>query len=414
MKHASIHAVVAAFLLPLAALAAETVVVVAKGTGGTVKSAERAAFRAAVEKVVGTLVDAETLVANDEIVEDSILAYSNGFVETFETVKGPSKHADGLYSVTIRATVRKGQLAEKVTAAFKTETEVDGGGLFAELLTRRDAMQDAQAMIEKLLEGIPADLLVAEVATGPDGKAKVALDARTGNVTVDVTVRIDPEAYIAWTSKLTALLDKVATSKSSIYRMFYGSGSTKILVVVPRRLSDYNFEPFQAWDAYNTGWDKTNDRKFKFTEYEFSEDTAPLIKPLFENGEILFRVSVLDSSGHTLAEHTDAAFRMYYGSIKDIVPFVRTPRGIVPGWSCWRGNMVAPSTTMTIDLGAFTPEDLRAASRFECTILGRTETISASPPERCETDSRERTGQTDNPNLDFEKNPLPDSDDGYF
>ena len=120
-----------ALLLPFATFAAETaatVVVVAKGVGDTVKSAERAAFRAAVEKVVGTLVDAETLVANDEIVEDSILAYSNGFVETFETVKGPSKHADGLYSVTIRATVRKGQLAEKVTAAFKTEAAVDGDG----------------------------------------------------------------------------------------------------------------------------------------------------------------------------------------------------------------------------------------------------------------------------------------------
>lgn len=195
------------------------------------------------------------------------------------------------------------------------------------------------------------------------------LDARTGNVTVDVVVRVDPEAYIAWTSELTEFLDKVATSKSLQYRDFYGSGSSKILVVVPRRLSDYKFEPFAAWSAYNTGWNPANERIFQFTEYAFSEDMAPLIAPLFINGEIRFQVSVLDSSGQVLAEYTDWAFHMNSGILKDRVAFVRTPRGIVPGWSYWSNPTVAPSTTMTIDLGKSSPEELRAAARFECKIL---------------------------------------------
>lgn len=374
---AFLPALLAALLIPFAAVAAETVIVVANGVGDTVKSAERAAFRAAVEKVVGTLVDAETLVANDEIVQTRILAYSNGFVETFETVEGPSKNADGLLAVTIRARVRKGQLAEKITAAFKTEVAIDGGGLFAELLTRQDAMQDAHAMVGKLLEGIPADLLVAEVATGPDGKAKVNLDARTGNVTVDVVVRVDPEAYIAWTDKLKKVLDNAASPSSSDFDRIdpgYVEGSKVLPVLVPRRVSDFDFKRIPTNVDWG-GFEQPHQVKrrvlehFEFVKYSFSEDMVPLLGLVA--GKIQgteFSLAVLDASGRVLCEKRQRAPEN----------FVVTRSGIVPGWCNY--DWVSPSVSMTVDLGAFTPEDLRAAARFECRILGRTEPGSASAP----------------------------------
>lgn len=58
-----------ALLLPFAAFAADAgqfVDVVATGHGSTVREATKAALRAAVEQVVGTMVDATTLVENDE------------------------------------------------------------------------------------------------------------------------------------------------------------------------------------------------------------------------------------------------------------------------------------------------------------------------------------------------------------
>lgn len=48
--------------------------VVATGYGTTVREATKAALRSAVEQVVGTMVDATTLVENDKLIEDEIRA----------------------------------------------------------------------------------------------------------------------------------------------------------------------------------------------------------------------------------------------------------------------------------------------------------------------------------------------------
>src|ERR1700721_3602386 len=61
--------------------AAQTVVV-AEGIGKDEKEALKAAFRDAVGRVVGTLVDAETLVKNDPVISEKILEFSGGFDKT--------------------------------------------------------------------------------------------------------------------------------------------------------------------------------------------------------------------------------------------------------------------------------------------------------------------------------------------
>ena len=69
----------------LAAADAGMVVVTAKGSGVTVAEAKKDAGRNAIQLVVGELLDAETLVENDELVKDRILTHSiadaNGTVE---------------------------------------------------------------------------------------------------------------------------------------------------------------------------------------------------------------------------------------------------------------------------------------------------------------------------------------------
>src|SRR6478736_5914325 len=61
-----------------------TAVVVAEGTGRDEKEARAAALRDAVSRVVGSLVDAETLVRNDRVIREQVLEFSGGFVKTYD------------------------------------------------------------------------------------------------------------------------------------------------------------------------------------------------------------------------------------------------------------------------------------------------------------------------------------------
>ncbi len=58
--------------------------VVAEGVGLTVDDARKDAFRSAVRQVVGAMIDAETLVKNDQIVADEVLTFSAGMVKGFK------------------------------------------------------------------------------------------------------------------------------------------------------------------------------------------------------------------------------------------------------------------------------------------------------------------------------------------
>lgn len=82
----AVAAVCIALSYPALSLAEEpeAVSVEASGFGETVELAKKAAGRAAIEQVVGQMVDAESLVENDELIKDKILQYSGG-TQTFGT-----------------------------------------------------------------------------------------------------------------------------------------------------------------------------------------------------------------------------------------------------------------------------------------------------------------------------------------
>ena len=61
--------------------------VIANGTGTTLDEAERDALRNAVEDAVGILVDGETLVSKNVIVEDEIYLRSKGFVNNYQVLQ---------------------------------------------------------------------------------------------------------------------------------------------------------------------------------------------------------------------------------------------------------------------------------------------------------------------------------------
>ena len=69
--------------------------VIVEGTGVSLDSAKKNAFRDAVRIVVGSFIENDILIKNDKIIEENLLEYSGGFVETFQIIS-ESKDKDGL------------------------------------------------------------------------------------------------------------------------------------------------------------------------------------------------------------------------------------------------------------------------------------------------------------------------------
>ena len=86
--------------------------VIVTGVGTDPEKAIQNAFSQAIEQAVGVLVDAETVVKNDQLIRDEILTYSRGYMEKYEVVKRWQE--DGLHHATIRAVVARDKLVEKL------------------------------------------------------------------------------------------------------------------------------------------------------------------------------------------------------------------------------------------------------------------------------------------------------------
>ena len=67
----------------MTAYAQDTKEVLSKGFGTTVDLATQNALSQAVREAVGALVDEETLIKNDELIEEKILTFSNGIMTVF-------------------------------------------------------------------------------------------------------------------------------------------------------------------------------------------------------------------------------------------------------------------------------------------------------------------------------------------
>jgi hypothetical protein len=202
----------------------KTSIVVSEGVGKDEKEARKAAFRDAVSKVVGNLVDAETVVKNDEVISEKILEFSGGFIKSYETLK-TEKTSDGLIRVRIKATVERSQLTSKLKDAKIATMEVKGTDLLAEKLTKEEARQNASEFLAKLFEELPK-IARAEVV----GKPKLSDDGKGLNV--EIVVRADVKAYADFVTKSTKLLDKIAIGKE-----------THLFAAVPDKVLGFLFLP---------------------------------------------------------------------------------------------------------------------------------------------------------------------------
>ena len=122
--------------------------VVVTGVGTDPDKAVQNAFSQAIEQTVGVLVDAETVVKNDQLIRDQILTYSRGYVEKYEIINRWQK--EGLHHAKIRAVVARDKLVKKLRAIKISVQDVPGERASRQI--EFDVQNDEQAA-EMLEEG---------------------------------------------------------------------------------------------------------------------------------------------------------------------------------------------------------------------------------------------------------------------
>lgn len=131
------------------------------GRGSTEDEARKSARQAALDKVVGALVDAETRIANGEVLED-IISASAGFVEEFTTLDSGITR-DGARFVTARVVVRSNQLKQRLVQAQVLKGSADGESAVARELSNSANAAEIARFLEKNLRDYPARFLTARL-----------------------------------------------------------------------------------------------------------------------------------------------------------------------------------------------------------------------------------------------------------
>ena len=194
----------------------------AEGTGRTPEEALLAAYRNAIYQVVGAVVDSETLVKNDALIEEKILTYSNGFVEGHKEVSKSNKN--GVHSIKILAEVKVTGVREKINTSKISLVSFDGKSVSDKIISEMEskAASDAQivkntkdgiVLIVKKLNNFNRDLL--KIETVIDQKNIEVID-KEANLKCDISFELDKQLYAQLRSDLKTTLTKMADKKKEI------------------------------------------------------------------------------------------------------------------------------------------------------------------------------------------------------
>ena len=133
------------------AQSADPVTVEVTGRGLTMVDARKDAIINALRQVVGEYVESDTVIENEEIVTDTITAFSNA-----ESVKSEliSSELEGEYIVVIcKVTIVPAQIVGKLREAQESSVVIDGESLAAEISAMQDNIELQKVTLDKLFNG---------------------------------------------------------------------------------------------------------------------------------------------------------------------------------------------------------------------------------------------------------------------
>ena len=123
----------------------------ATGYGNSENEALKSAYQNAVEQYVGVLVDTKTVIQNSQLIQNDILTFSNGYIDSYKKIS--SKEQLGLWEVKIEAFIKKQEILTKIkTLKIEPKQVNDSEQLYAKVTTQVKSKFDAEDMIVKLVQ----------------------------------------------------------------------------------------------------------------------------------------------------------------------------------------------------------------------------------------------------------------------
>jgi hypothetical protein len=182
-------------------------VVVVEGVGLNVTEAKADAYREAVRQIVGAYVEGDTVVENDVIIEDSVIALSGGFVRRADVLSTSANKADGLIRAKVRAEVRVTEVMAALRKINVSTVSVRGSDLESQQVTLADQAEAASAAIgrESLWSDAPASFFSLRVVGEPKATAANKDEA---TLSYELEFAPDLERYQAFADRLIAILGR--------------------------------------------------------------------------------------------------------------------------------------------------------------------------------------------------------------
>lgn len=219
--------------------------VVADGIGTTIEEAKLNAIKEAVRKVVGELVDAETIVANNKMVE-RILVASRASVEKHEILSS-DKDKDGIWTVRIKALVHRQPLIDRLEFSGIHVKVFDGSKAATQIIFEKGQDAENIRFLAKYFRDnkFPyslIDVVLAEDIQTIDKRDKTSSSAATAqdydNVSVAIRFRVKPniEKYKQFRDGLKVILDKLAVHKFPVSMVLSPERDAQYLTACPNAM----------------------------------------------------------------------------------------------------------------------------------------------------------------------------------
>jgi len=192
---------------------AEIITQVASGVGAGERQAEVEAVRAAVQQAAGSIISAETLIKNDQLINDKVLIYSDGIVKSHEIVGQPTKTDGGLVRVTVRAQVQRRELIRRLEAASVHTVDVNGQNMIAQWEAELQNEKDGAQILKRIFDDLPIRMLKAEIIGAP---RQISVSDDSAKVGIQVRFSVDRDNWTQWIAVSKPYLEKLCTSAKSL------------------------------------------------------------------------------------------------------------------------------------------------------------------------------------------------------
>jgi len=317
------------------------VTVEATARGASASEARKEAIVAALRKVVGEYVEADVAIADDEVVRNELLSFSNAGGVRSEQV-GEARLVGDEVEVTMRVTVKPKPLVARVKGAAKAGAKLDGPALAAEIAAAKDDYEAKKRVLEKAFADLPDAFMTIRIvdsegkeAQGIDRKL-VKADKKTGEATITIPVVLGFDAAV-WKNNvrpalhelLTAIAErKVEEGLSLVHDSESWSNNVFKYTRTPvkgmkiggesparRQLAEENVAVFLEKEDLGRG------RQLNFVMYEVAADLLPFFRSERHGQSVLhrfetparriLRVRLLDASGE-LVDGVDVVLNGFY------------------------------------------------------------------------------------------------------